>query len=75
MAGKNTDSAPKKETAAPKKEAEYSVREFARAAESVFGAGTSPDIVQAALLKAGKNSFTVAEAKELVKAFAYKEVK
>lgn len=54
--------------AAPK----YTAAELARASRNVFGA--SPDIVTAALRLAGVNSATVAEAEEIVKKYANKEV-
>jgi predicted hydrolase (HD superfamily) len=50
----------------------YTVEEFASAPESV---GASADIVTAALLVDGKKSYTVSEAKEIVKKFKEKEVK
>lgn len=53
----------------------YTVDEFAAAAGSVFGKGMSPDIVTTALAIDGKGSYTEAEAKEIVKKFADKEVK
>ncbi len=63
------------ETASGQGEALYTAAEFASAADAVFGAGTSPDIVRAAFWKAGKEVATVQEAKKLVEAFAKKEVK
>lgn len=55
----------------------YTVEEF-MAAPKIFGT-TSPDIVKAALLQAGKDSigkcYTVSEAEEIVKKFKNKEVK
>lgn len=62
------------ETAAAAGEATYTVAEFAGAAEKVFGAGITPDVVTAALLTHGITATTVAEAKKIVKAFAEKEV-
>lgn len=50
----------------------YTVEEFASAPESV---GASADIVTAALLVDGKKSYTVSEAKEIIKKFKEKEVK
>ena len=61
--------------AAVVEEPTYTVEEFAKAAKTVFGKETSPDIVMAALLKAGKDAYGVQEAKKLVEAFANKEVK
>lgn len=49
----------------------YTVEEFASAPESV---GASADIVTAALLVDGKKSYTVSEAKEIIKKFKEKEV-
>jgi len=71
-AKKNTEIA---ETANTAEEVTYTVGEFAKAAEAVFGKGTSPDVVTAALKTHGVDQTTVAEAKKLVKAFAEKEVK
>ena len=51
----------------------YTVQEFA-AAPHILGL-KSPDIVKAALKKAGKDSFTVTEAKNIVNDFRKKEVK
>ena len=56
-------------------EVTYTVGELANAAEAVFGKGTSPDLVIAALHKEGLKETTVSKAKELVNAFAKKEVK
>lgn len=56
----------------PAKEATYTVEEFAAAPESL---GANADIVNAALLSAGKKSYTVSEAKDIVKKFKDKEVK
>ena len=61
--------------APPQEETKYSVDEYVKAAEAVFGAGTSPDIVRAAFKKAGKNEAGISEAKKLVEEFANKEVK
>lgn len=55
-----------------KKESKYTVQEFASAPESV---GSNADIVMAALLSDGKESYTISEAKEIVKKFKEKEVK
>ena len=49
----------------------YTAEEYARAAAKVFEGKYSPDIVRAAFAVAGKK----AEAEELVKKFANKEVK
>lgn len=51
----------------------YTVAEFT-AAPKTLGVN-SPDIVKAALSKAGKTSYTVEEAKKLVNEFKNKEVK
>lgn len=56
-------------------EVTYTISELSAAAKTVFGEGMSPDVVTAALRKHGKPSYTVSEAKKLVKAFAEKEVK
>lgn len=62
-------------TPAPvEEEVKYSVNEFASAAEAVFGKGTSPDTVRAALRVAGLTQATKTQAKKLVSAFAKKEV-
>lgn len=53
----------------------YSAEEFAAASESVFGKGTSPDVVVAALHLDGKEMYTKEEAYRIVRAFADKEVK
>ena len=55
-----------------KKGPTYTVEEFAAAPESL---GANADIVTAALLSAGKESYTVSEAKDIVKKFKDKEVK
>lgn len=60
-------------TASASAQPEYTVAEFARASEKVFG--VSQDIVTAALRMAGKQAATVEEAKKIVKEFASKEVK
>ena len=51
----------------------YTVDELAKAPEAV--GAKSPDIVRAALKRAGLESATVEEAKEIVKKFKNKEVK
>lgn len=56
----------------PAKESTYTVEEFAAAPGSL---GASADIVNAALVSAGKDSYTVSEAKDIVKKFKDKEVK
>ena len=53
----------------------YTAEEYARAAAKVFDGKYSPDIVRAAFAVAGKKEATKAEAEELVKKFANKEVK
>lgn len=53
----------------------YGVEEYARAAGKVFSKPYSPDIVRAAFAVAGKKEATKAEAEEIVKKFANKEVK
>lgn len=53
----------------------YTAEEYARAATKVFEGKYSPDIVRAAFAVAGKKEATKAEAEELVKKFANKEVK
>lgn len=53
----------------------YTAEEYARAAAKVFEGKYSPDIVRAAFAVAGKKEATKAEAEELVKKFANKEVK
>ena len=72
MAGKENEAVQK---AAPRAVSSptYTVQEFA-AAPHILGA-KSPDIVRAALLKAGKTSLTVAEAKVIINNFKNKEVK
>lgn len=73
-AGEDTEKAVKaavQQTASPV----YSVDELARAADKVFGKGTSPYVVRAALRMKGVESATVDDAKKLVEAFAHKEVK
>lgn len=56
-------------------EVNYTVDEFAKAADTVFGAGTSPDVVRAAFRKHGLTAATTAKARKIVEAFAKKEVK
>lgn len=53
----------------------YTVDEFARASATVFSKPYSPDIVRAAFFVAGKKSATKAEAEEIIRKFASKEVK
>lgn len=75
MATKAQTQKPEAVKAAPaKEEVTYSADEFASAAEAVFGKGTSPDIVRAALRVAGVSHATKDQAKKLVVAFAKKEV-
>lgn len=64
-----------KTAAASEPEVTYTVDEFAMAAVTVFGAGTTPDLVRAALGKNGLKIATVSQARKLVEAFAKKEVK
>ena len=69
---KNAEAVPEaKETVAA---VQYTADEFAEAAGSVFGTGTSPDTVRAAFRVNGVKKATVEEAKKLVNAFAKKEV-
>lgn len=56
-------------------ETEYTVSEFAAAAEKVFGKGITPDIVMAAFKFNHMQSATRERAKEIVAAFAEREVK
>lgn len=51
----------------------YTARELAQAAKKVFG--VSPDIATAALRLAGVENATIAQAEEIIKKFAGKEVK
>lgn len=53
----------------------YTAAEYAKAAEKVFTEKYSADLVRAAFAVAGKKEATKAEAEELVKKFANKEVK
>lgn len=53
----------------------YTVKEFARAAATVFDKPVHQDIVSAAFKMAGKTEATKAEAAELVSKFLNKEVK
>lgn len=82
MADKNTQTPQKAEnrqtaTGTPNNktvaESTYTIQEFA-AAPNVLGAKNT-DIVTAALKLAGKETYTVSEAKEIVKKFKEKEVK
>ena len=66
------DSEKKSYTEPTNKEPKYTIEEFASAPES-FGANA--DIVKASLLLGGKESYTVSEAKEIIKKFKEKEVK
>lgn len=59
------------ETGAPT----YTAAEYAKAAEKVFTEKYSADLVLAAFAVAGKKEATKAEAEEIVKNFANKEVK
>ena len=52
----------------------YSVSEYASAADKVFSRPYSPDIIVAAFASAGKKEATKAEAEEIVRNFANKEV-
>lgn len=51
----------------------YSVQDFSKQAKKMFG--TTPEMVTVALRTAGKETATIEEAKETVKAFMEKEVK
>lgn len=62
-------------TAVSEGESTYTINEFAKAAATAFERPYSPDIVRAAFAVAGKKEATKAEAEELVKKFANKEVK
>jgi hypothetical protein len=62
-----------KETTKPAAAPKYTAAELAKAAKKVFK--TSPDIVTAALRMAGVTSATVAEAEDIIKKYANKEVK
>ena len=53
----------------------YTAEEFARAADTVFGGEFNADIVRAAFWFAGIRKATKKQAYEIVKEFAYKEVK
>lgn len=53
----------------------YTVDEFVRAADTVFGKKYSPDIIRAAMKMAGKETATRSEARRIVTQFAEKEVK
>lgn len=63
------------EVATPIIEAEYTVQEFARASEKVFGSGVTPDIVVAAFVVNNITKATRSKAIEIVKTFSQKEVK
>ena len=68
----------KKETTKAKEptkvyEAKYTISELAKAAKSEFD--TTSIVVTAALTKAGKEAYTMKEAKQLVERFKHKEVK
>ena len=54
--------------------ATYTVGEFVKAADSVFGKHYSPDIIRAAMKVAGKETATKEEAIKIVSEFAHKEV-
>lgn len=54
-------------------EATYTIPELVEAAKSEFN--TTSIVVRAALAKAGKESYTMREAKQLVERFKNKEVK
>lgn len=56
-------------------ETEYTVQEFAKASEKVFGSGITPDIVVAAFMVNHITKATKSEAIGIVEAFAKKEVK
>ena len=63
------------EAKSKKEESTYTVEEFVKAADSVFGTHYSPDIIRAAMKVAGKDTATKAEAKKIISEFAEKEVK
>lgn len=63
------------EAKSKKEESTYTVEEFVKAADSVFGKHYSPDIIRAAMKVAGKDTATKAEAKKIISEFAEKEVK
>ena len=56
-------------------QAQYTVGEFARNAEKLFGGKANSDIVNAAFKICGKTSATLSEAKDIVGKFMSKEVK
>lgn len=51
----------------------YTIPEFCSSSQNIFGIGQ--DAVRVALLKGKKPEYTVSEAKELVKAYAERQVK
>ena len=54
-------------------ESTYTIDEFAKAPDAV--GSNSPHLVRAALMMAGKERYTQAEAKQIVKTFSEKEVR
>lgn len=64
---------PKKPAAKPTYITEYNIEELAEAAKEAFG--THKVIVLAALKAAGKEAYSLEEAKKIVTAFKTKEVK
>ena len=68
--GKQTTTQPPKKKAV---EPVYTVDEFAKAPKEL--GDYSADIVRAALVKGGNESYTIEEAKAIVKKFSEKEVK
>lgn len=53
--------------------AKYTIPEFCSSSQSIFGIGQ--DAVRVALMKGKQAEYTVSEAKELVKAYAERQVK
>lgn len=51
----------------------YTIPEFCSFSKKIFDAGQ--DVVRAALMKGKKSEYTISEAKELVKAYAERQVK
>ena len=64
---------PTKTAAKPTYITEYTIEELAEAAKEAFG--TQKVIVLAALIEAGKDTYSLEEAKKIVTAFKTKEVK
>lgn len=53
--------------------AKYTIPEFCSSSQNIFGIGQ--DAVRVALLKGKQSEYTISEAKELVKAYAERQVK